>query len=122
MDEFDSFWDAYPKKKSKGDARKAWMQTATIRPPLEELLAALERGKSSVEWHKADREGNLGAYIPYPASWLRAEGWEDEYTVRLPSIGRRVAESAANVVVQPTEEQKQKARELLSQVTLRRVA
>jgi hypothetical protein len=86
MDDFDLFWSHYPKKKNKGDARKAWKQTASIRPPLEQLIAAVERGKCSVDWHKADREGNIGAYVPYPGTWLRGECWDDEYKVCLSSI------------------------------------
>ena len=68
-EEFDSFWKAYPKKVAKGDAVKAWKQTARKRPPLAELLSALETAKAG--W--GDRQ-----FIPYPASWLRAERWADE--------------------------------------------
>lgn len=86
MEGFQAFWALFPKKKSKGDARKAWFQTQQIRPPIDELLTAVDKGLHSIDWHKADREGNIGAFIPYPASWLRAEGWNDEYTCQLASI------------------------------------
>lgn len=66
---FDEFWKAYPKKVAKGDAAKAWKQTARKRPAMPELLAALEAAKAG--WR--DRQ-----FIPYPASWLRAERWADE--------------------------------------------
>ena len=71
--EFAHFWEAYPKKKSKAAARKAWDQTVKTRPALDDLLAKLIALKKSEEWTK---EG--GQYIPYPASWLRAGGWDDE--------------------------------------------
>ena len=71
--EFETFWTAYPLKKKKRDALKAWGQTAKIRPMLTDLLAKLEALKGSREWTK-----DGGDFIPYPASWLRADGWEDE--------------------------------------------
>lgn len=70
--EFEQFWNAYPRKKSKGDAEKAWAQTSKLRPPPAELLASLESLKRSEDWLK-----DSGQFIPYPASWLRAKGWED---------------------------------------------
>lgn len=73
--EFEQFWQAYPRKKSKGDAEKAWTQTAKLRPPPDELLSSLESAKRSEDWLK-----DSGQFIPYPASWLRAKGWEDAPT------------------------------------------
>lgn len=67
------FWESYPKKRSKGDAYKAWTQTEKERPPIEEILGALENAMRTHDWQ---RDG--GQYIPYPASWLRAWGWADE--------------------------------------------
>ena len=69
-DAFDAFWKAYPKKKNKEDARKAF---AKVKVPLETLLSAIENQKQSKDWQKDN-----GQYIPYPASWLRAGGWENE--------------------------------------------
>ena len=70
---FDLFWAAYPKRKAKGDAMKAWQQTAKHRPPIEEILAAIETQRQSDDWWK-----DSGQYIPLPASWLRAWRWADE--------------------------------------------
>ncbi|MGB9826054.1 MAG: HNH endonuclease, partial [Desulfofundulus sp.] len=72
---FDQFWQLYPRKKNKGQAERVW---ARLRPNDElfaAILAGLERAKASYDWQK---EG--GKYIPYPATWLNAKGWEDEYT------------------------------------------
>ena len=70
---FAAFWQAYPKKRNKGDAEKAWKALK----PNTELVSAIHSGlaasKASRDWTK---EG--GKYVPYPASWLRAKGWEDE--------------------------------------------
>ena len=73
QDTFDAFWAAYPKKVSKGDARKAWKQIQPDSELLTKMLTALGRAKTCQSWMK-----DGGQYIPYPATWLRAEGWEDE--------------------------------------------
>lgn len=72
-DLFDQFWAAYPKKRSKGAARKAW-DKLRVNPTMQAMiLRAIERAKQSEDWQK-----DGGKYIPYPATWLNAEGWEDE--------------------------------------------
>ena len=71
--DFDVFWEAYPKKKKKEDARKAWN---TTRPNIEDVLKALEWQKQSPEWFKQG-----GQFIPYPASYLRSHSWEDSQSV-----------------------------------------
>lgn len=74
-DGFEAFWAAYPKKRSKGQARKAW---AKLRPDAalqERIAAALTLWVRSPEW---TRDG--GQYIPHPATWLNGEGWEDQPT------------------------------------------
>jgi hypothetical protein len=37
-------------------------------------MEGLERAKRSRDWIKES-----GQYIPYPATWLNAKGWEDDY-------------------------------------------
>jgi len=68
-DDFDRFWSAYPRKKAKADAQKAWKG---VKVELSVILNAIEQQKRSPDWQK---EG--GKYIPYPASWLRGKRWED---------------------------------------------
>ena len=70
---FDRFWKAYPKKKAKTAAKKAWDK---LKPSMElcrTMSAALEKAKKSEEWTK-----DGGQYIPYPATWLNGRRWEDE--------------------------------------------
>ena len=81
MTDFDTFWKAYPKKVAKGDARKAWGQTERIRPEMATLLSAIQAQMASDQWRKND-----GQFIPYPATWLRQERWDDELKVTLPGI------------------------------------
>ena len=73
---FAQFWAAYPKKKNKVDAEKAFKQ---VKEPIETLLKAIEQQKLSPDWQK---EG--GQFIPYPATWLRRGAWMDE-TPSLPN-------------------------------------
>lgn len=70
LEGFDVFYKAYPKKKSRGDAEKAWK---LIKPNLNDVLAALEWQTKTNEWKKDN-----GQFIPYPASYLRDRAWEDE--------------------------------------------
>ena len=71
---FDRFWAAYPRKKSKMQAHRAFSHLAPSEDLLARILESLERAKKSSEWR---REG--GQYIPHPATWLRAQGWLDEF-------------------------------------------
>lgn len=71
---FEKFWSEYPKKKSKGDALKAWNKVKTPAETLAKILTALEWQKKSTDWIKEH-----GQYIPYPATYIRSNGWEDEY-------------------------------------------
>jgi hypothetical protein len=67
--DFAAFYEAWPRKRSRGDAEKAWRQTAGQRPALPIVLEAIARLK---------REGRPMDKTPYPATWLRAAGWADD--------------------------------------------
>ena len=82
---FSKFWDSYPRKKSKGDAEKAWLKIKPDEQLQDRIFNALERAKTSVDWQKEN-----GQFIPYPASWLNAKGWEDGDMALAPAE-RRVA-------------------------------
>lgn len=70
---FETFYRAYPKKKGRANALKAWKKLCPDEKTLDEILRALDWQKNSDEWR---RDG--GQYIPYPASWLNGRRWEDE--------------------------------------------
>lgn len=72
---FEAFWNAYPKKKSKGDAEKAWKKLNPNEQLLAIIIAKIEQAKTSDQWTK-----DGGQYIPHPATWLNRKGWEDEDT------------------------------------------
>ena len=69
---FDTFWREYPKKKSKGTAQKAFAK-ALNRTTFDTIMTALRALKVTQDWTK-----NGGQYVPYPATWLNADGWNDE--------------------------------------------
>lgn len=81
MEDFDRFWAAYPKKRKKPDARKAWKQTEAVRPPVDQIISVVQAYCKTQDWIKND-----GAFIPYPATFIRAEQWDDEIEVKLPGI------------------------------------
>jgi 2'-5' RNA ligase len=81
MDDFQEFWNVWPKRCAKADARKAWAQTKDIRPELTNLLNAVKAACKTEAWMK-----DGGKYIPHPATWLRGERWDDELEVTLPNV------------------------------------
>jgi hypothetical protein len=84
MTDFDRFWAAYPRKMAKGDTRKAWAQTEAIRPDIDAVLKAVLAQRRTDQWL---RDG--GKFIPYPATWLRAERWDDVLVVEMPAPERK---------------------------------
>jgi hypothetical protein len=80
-EDFEQFWKIYPRKVAKGDARKAWLTTTTIRPPIADLVKAVYAARASKQWLKDD-----GEFIPHPATWLRQERWADEHEVDLSQL------------------------------------
>ena len=73
--DFEYFWEAYPKKVSKGHARKTWdrLKKSKSLPPVEKILESIAKQKVSEAWTK-----DGGQYIPNPATWLNGERWLDE--------------------------------------------
>ena len=71
-DSFSKFWDAYPKRVGKQEARKAF-DKAIKATDIETILKAIEAQKQTPQWKKSN-----GQYIPNPATWLNQCRWEDE--------------------------------------------
>jgi uncharacterized protein YdaU (DUF1376 family) len=78
LDGFEKFWQAYPNKKSKGQAKRAWQKLHPTEQLLGQILAALDQAKTSDQWAKDN-----GRFIPHPSTWLNAEGWEDKHEVEV---------------------------------------
>ena len=69
-DGFAQFWSLYPRKVAKASAQKAWTK---LKPPLDLVLESLSWQVDSDQWKK-----DGGQFVPYPATWLNAECWNDE--------------------------------------------
>ena len=71
---FDRFWLRYPRKVAKGRARKAWtsackrLRAAGRRP--EDIIAGLD---DRIAFFRSDVQ-----FIQHPATWLNAEGYDDD--------------------------------------------
>jgi len=104
QDRFERFYAAYPLKKSRGTAEKAF---AKIRPDedlLGQMLASLEKRRASGTWLDPK-------FVPYPATWLNAKGWMDavevEYSAEASAViavfnellGEQLGEVSASIFV-----------------------
>lgn len=74
-DAFEDFWQAYPKKVGKGDARKSWQKIKPCDQLQQRMAMSLESQKQSVQWLK-----DGGKFIPNPSTWLNQQRWEDDLT------------------------------------------
>lgn len=71
--DFVLFWKKYPRKVSKGSARKAWwkaLKNATV----DEIMDGLDRW---TKWLHKNPPESL-EYVKHPATWLNGEAWDDE--------------------------------------------
>jgi hypothetical protein len=69
---FAEFWELFPRKVARAEARRRWMR-ADLDGIADEVIAGLARCKASKDW-----KGREAKFLPYPATWLNAEGWHDE--------------------------------------------
>lgn len=67
---FEDFWAAYPVKRGKLDAQKAWKKIAPDEDTQAQMLEAIAEQRRCKQW----RDG----FICYPATWLRQGRWMDE--------------------------------------------
>jgi hypothetical protein len=72
--DFDLFWERYPRKRGKAAATRAWQKailSVTAETITDALLHQIESGMFPEEVK----------FIPYPATWLNQQRWEDEAEV-----------------------------------------
>ena len=79
---FPDWWTIWGKKKAKGDAEKAY-KAALKKISHDDLMA-----KTRAYWDHVKASGTDLQYVPYPATWLRAEQWDDDLTPNAKSGGR----------------------------------
>lgn len=68
---FNDFWEVYPKHLQKGEARKAFFKAVQRVGDAETILEGARR-------MAADPNLPVKQFIPYPATWLNRDGWDDE--------------------------------------------
>lgn len=81
---FEEFWESYPRKVGKGDARRAWIRARPNAGMRAKIQATIRKMARCEQWTK-----NGGQYIPHPATWLNREGWEDEPEVTKAAVPPR---------------------------------
>ncbi|WP_341522978.1 hypothetical protein AABC73_06910 [Pseudomonas sp. G.S.17] len=73
LDGFTRFYKLYPRKQKPQAAEQAWKKLAPSAELQEQILIALAKQMTSIDWLKSG-----GQYIPHPSSWLNGRRWEDE--------------------------------------------
>ena len=68
-EDFELFWNVYPKKIGKKEAYKAFQKA---KKPVQLLINAVKAQMDSEQWTKDN-----GRYIPNPATWLNQGRWDD---------------------------------------------
>lgn len=80
MTPFDRFWNLYPHRKSKGEARKAWEKIEKDSTVVEQIYLSIDIQKRYMV--EARKRGEFMPNWKLPATWLNKQCWEDE----VPSI------------------------------------
>ena len=75
LDNFNSFYEVYPLKKSKSNALKAYKKAILAAEP-SAIMSGLQRYIEEIKVKKTEKQ-----YIKHPATWLNQKCWEDEYLV-----------------------------------------
>lgn len=73
LEGFERFWLAYPRRRGKGVAERAWSK---LKPNIllqVQIMDALEVQKKDTRWTKDN-----GVYIPHPGTWLNGKYWLNE--------------------------------------------
>lgn len=94
---FDDFWIIYPRKESKGAARKSH-EKAVKNVSHETIMSGLSKYIERIDSKKVERK-----FIKMPATWLNQECWDDEFT---PTLRQQLSEipSGENEFQQTTRE------------------
>lgn len=72
-DGFAAFWLAYPNRKARQDAEKAWAKLAPDAELQAAILKAVAEQRQGDDWTK---EG--GRFVPHASTWIRGSRWLDE--------------------------------------------
>lgn len=70
---FETFYAAYPRHEARKDAEAAFAKLNPNPELLAKMLAAIAAKRQTADWTKES-----GKFVPLPATWIRAERWNDE--------------------------------------------
>lgn len=76
-EDFQTFWNQYPRKVNKLKAFKAWQKIELNDSVYSQIMAGLKRANASPEWQKNIKENTL-QFIAHASTWLNGRRWEDE--------------------------------------------
>ena len=82
---FNEFWKVYPKKRDKKKSHIKFLSVCKNEQVYKSIMDGLRRQAASADWLK-----NNGQYIPYPATWLNGERWNDEVDEVITSSPREI--------------------------------
>lgn len=71
---FDRFWDAYPRKEDKANARKAWRKLKPTDALVDKIIANVSTRVSVVDWCPK----TALKFIPLATTYLNGSRWNDE--------------------------------------------
>jgi hypothetical protein len=108
QNEFEIFWDLYPRKIGKGAALKSFLR-ALESEGWEKIHAGTQR---------LSQDSNLPdtQFIPYPATWLNREGWNDDPYPERKLTKEQEAERATKQAAERRERDRQKSLEEIAQM------
>ena len=66
IDDFQAFWGIWPRREAKADAKRVWKRLSATKK--EAIMIDIQ----------TRYEGIQKCFIPYPATYLRGERWEDD--------------------------------------------
>src|SRR5262245_50890816 len=90
---FMAFYRLYPRHEARGDAHKAWHQMIKGTDPTC-IMAGLRSQVPTLAEKKPE------GFCPLPATWLRAERWNDEVTPRITTIPKDAPRQPGETVAQ----------------------
>lgn len=81
---FDEFWNVYPRKVGKGQARNAWAKAVGKVADPQTIVDAAKA--------QANTLASKGEFCPHPSTWLNGERWSDEQINGRPKFSREQLE------------------------------
>jgi len=77
-EDFEKFWEVYPKKIGKGEAFKAWKKIKPSQVLQQKIIESINNQSKSEQWIK-----DGGQYIPNAQKWLNGSRWDDEVNIKV---------------------------------------